>query len=180
MEKETSIKIRYAMVEDAQTLTRIAWKSFYDAFADDPRNNPEDMKAYMDSAFSLGTIVADLNDGNSVYLIAEIENAIVGYAKLKTESTEDCVVSKNPIELCRLYALSEWIGHGIGASLMKACLEHAKENEHDVMWLGVWEFNYRAQKFYAKFGFEKCGEHIFQLGEDAQTDWVLQRGLKKY
>jgi len=178
MEKETSIKIRYSRGEDAETLARIALKSFYDAFADDPRNNPEDMKAYMDSAFSVETITADLNDANAIYLIAEIEDAMVGYAKLKTESSEDCVVGKNPIELCRLYALNEWIGHGIGATLMLACLEHAKEKQHDVMWLGVWEFNYRAQIFYAKFGFEKCGEHVFQLGKDAQTDWVLQRQIK--
>jgi ribosomal protein S18 acetylase RimI-like enzyme len=174
---QDSIKIRYATVGDAAMLAKIGFKSFYDAFAHDERNKPEDMKVYMDEAFSVETIKADLMDANVVYLIVEIEGAMVGYAKLKAESTEPCVIGEKPIELCRLYALSEWIGHGIGAALMNACLDEARKREHDVMWLGVWEFNYRAQKFYAKFGFEKIGEHIFQLGEDPQTDWVLQRKI---
>lgn len=176
MEKK-EIKIRHAAIDDAAILAEIGFKSFYDAFAHDERNNPEDMKAYMDEAFSVETIVADLNDSTVVYLIAEIEGVAVGYAKLKAESTEPCIVARNPIELCRLYALNEWIGHGIGAGLMSVCLDEARKREHDVMWLGVWEFNFRAQKFYFKFGFEKCGEHIFQLGEDPQTDWILQRKI---
>lgn len=175
--KNDSVKIRRANSKDAATLSEIGYKSFYDAFAHDERNNPEDMKVYMDEAFSLETIANDLADSTVLYLIAEIEGAAVGYAKLKTGSTEDCVAGENPIELCRLYALSEWIGHGIGAALMNACFDYAKENKHDTMWLGVWEFNFRAQKFYFKFGFEKCGEHVFQLGEDPQTDWVLQRTI---
>jgi ribosomal protein S18 acetylase RimI-like enzyme len=175
MPKNNSIKIRRATIDDATILAEIGLKSFYDAFAHDPHNKPKDMKAYMDEAFNIETIKADLMDANVVYFVAEIEEAMVGYAKLKAESTEPCVVARKPIELCRLYALSEWIGHGIGAALMNECLDEARKREHDVMWLGVWEFNHRARKFYAKFGFEKCGEHIFQLGEDAQTDWVLQR-----
>lgn len=177
MVEKSLIKIRFAVVEDAALLSEIGFKSFYDAFADHPLNKPEDMKVYMDEAFSFETIANELADSNVVYLIAEIDSRAVGYAKLKAESTEPCVVAEKPIELCRLYALSEWIGHGIGAALMNACFEYAKEKHHDQMWLGVWEFNYRAQKFYAKFGFEKCGEHIFQLGEDAQTDWVLERTI---
>lgn len=173
--KNNSVKIRHANPEDASVLSEIGLKSFYDAFAHDERNKPEDMKVYMDEAFSLETMNADLADSSVVYLIAEIDSQAVGYAKLKNDSTEDCIAGEKPIELCRLYALNEWIGHGIGAALMNACFEYAKENAHDTMWLGVWEFNFRAQKFYFKFGFEKCGEHVFQLGSDPQTDWVLQR-----
>lgn len=175
--KNESVKIRDANLEDANVLSEIGFKSFYDAFAHDERNKPEDMKAYMDEAFSIETIKNDLAESTVRYLIAEIDGRAVGYAKVKAESTEPCVTGENPVELCRLYSLSEWIGHGIGAALMTACFEYAKEKGHDTMWLGVWEFNYRAQKFYFKFGFEKCGEHVFQLGEDPQTDWVLQKAI---
>jgi ribosomal protein S18 acetylase RimI-like enzyme len=47
------------------------------------------------------------------------------------------------------------------------------------MWLGVWTKNFRAQEFYRKFGFTKCGEHVFVLGSDPQTDWVMSRSLKE-
>lgn len=170
-------KIRPAVVGDAPVLAKIAWKSFYDAFAGHPKNAPEDMKAYMDEAFSEATMRAELADENTIYFIAELGGEMVGYAKMKRGSREDCISGERPIELCRLYSLSEYIGKGIGKSLMLKCFEYAAENEHDFMWLGVWEYNYRAQDFYKKFGFEKCGEHIFQLGSDPQTDWVLEKRI---
>ena len=174
---EEVLKIRLATPEDVETLARIAWKSFYDAFADHPKNAPDDLKSYMDEAFSVEAIAAELADRDVIYLVAELSGEMIGYAKLKQNSREDCVSGTNPIELCRLYSINEFIGKGIGKTLMLKCLEIAKENGHDFMWLGVWEYNYRAQEFYKKFGFEKCGEHIFQLGSDPQTDWVLQKKI---
>jgi ribosomal protein S18 acetylase RimI-like enzyme len=174
---EDLLTIRTAAATDADALARIAWKSFYDAFAEHPKNAPDDMKSYMEEAFSVEAIAEDLSDPDAVYFVAEIEGELVGYAKLKKNSREDCVSGTNPIELCRLYSLNEYIGRGIGKSLMLKCLEFAEENAHDFMWLGVWEFNYRAQDFYKKFGFEKCGEHVFQLGSDAQTDWVFEKRI---
>ena len=169
------LKIRFADESDAETLAQIAWQSFYDAFADHPKNAPDDMKAYMDEAFSVAALEADLAETDTVYFVAEIGDRMVGYAKLKQYSREDCTSGDRPIELCRLYSLNEYIGKGIGKALMLKCLEFAKEANHDFMWLGVWEYNIRAQDFYKKFGFEKCGEHVFQLGSDPQTDWVLER-----
>lgn len=171
------LSIRRAEAADAVTLAQIAWKSFYDAFADHPKNAPDDMKAYMDEAFSVAALKADLADRDSIYFVAELDGTIIGYAKLKQNSREECTSGENPIELCRLYSLNEYIGKGIGKTLMLKCLEFAKEENHDFMWLGVWEYNTRAQDFYKKFGFEKCGEHIFQLGTDPQTDWVLERKI---
>jgi RimJ/RimL family protein N-acetyltransferase len=45
------------------------------------------------------------------------------------------------------------------------------------MHLGVWEHNPRAQAFYAKWGFRKVGEERFDLGDDIQTDWVMELAL---
>jgi ribosomal protein S18 acetylase RimI-like enzyme len=174
---EDVLKIRFATAGDAETLARIAWKSFYDAFADHPKNAPEDLKAYMDEAFSVEAISAEIADDDVIFFVAEFGGELIGYAKLKQNSREDCVSGENPLELCRLYSLNEYIGKGIGKSLMLKCLEFAKERGHDFMWLGVWEYNFRAQEFYKKFGFDKCGEHIFQLGSDTQTDWVFQKKI---
>ncbi len=172
-----TVEIRRATAADAETLSKIGWKSFYEAFADHPKNAPEDMKSYMDEAFSLEAISNDLADPDAIYFVAEIEGQMVGYTKLKQNSREDCVSGDKPLELCRLYSLKEYIGKGIGKALMLKSLEFAAENGHDFFWLGVWEFNFRAQDFYRKFGFEKCGEHVFQLGSDPQTDWVFERKI---
>lgn len=173
------INIRFAVPEDAETLTEIAWKSFYDAFADHPKNAPEDLKNYMDEAFSVEAISHELADKNVFFFIAEIADKMVGYAKLKKNSREDCVSGENPLELCRLYSLNEYIGKGIGKTLMLKSIEFAEIHGHDFFWLGVWEFNFRAQEFYKKFGFEKCGEHVFQLGSDPQIDWIFQRPIQR-
>lgn len=172
-----TLNIRFATAEDAETLAEIAWKSFYDAFAEHPKNAPEDMKSYMEEAFSVSAIKEDLAQEDTIYFVTELDEKIIGYAKLKQNSREGCTAGERPIELCRLYSLNEYIGKGIGKALMLKCLEFAKEEDHDFMWLGVWEYNYRAQDFYKRFGFEKCGEHVFQLGSDPQTDWVLERKI---
>jgi diamine N-acetyltransferase len=176
-ENKMDLQIRLATNEDVETLTEMARKSFYDTFHDHPKNAPEDMQSYMDEAFTVEAYAAELADKDSIFFVAEIENEIVGYAKLKQNSREEEISGENPIELVRLYASHDFIGKGIGKSLMLKCLEFAKEMGHDIIWLGVWEYNHLAQKFYTKFGFAKCGEHIFQLGTDPQTDWLMQRSV---
>jgi ribosomal protein S18 acetylase RimI-like enzyme len=102
---------------------------------------------------------------------------MVGYAKLQENSKEDCVSDDNPIELSRLYVLKDFHGQGIADRLMNECLDIAGRKNYRTMWLGVWEHNFRAQRFYEKLGFVKVGSHVFQLGSDAQIDWVLEKKI---
>ena len=171
------IAIRQADASDAGILSKIGFQSFDEAFSDHPENHPDDMRIYMDEAFSVSTISKDLEDAKTIYLLAEYEGEAAGYAKIKLDTREDCISGENTIELCRLYVLDKFIGKGIGKSLMLEFFKIAAKEDRDTAWLGVWEFNYRAQEFYKKFGFEKCGEHVFQLGSDPQIDWVMQRKI---
>lgn len=43
--------------------------------------------------------------------------------------------------------------------------------------LGVWEHNHRALRFYEKNGFIAFGTHIFQLGNDQQTDILMKKSV---
>jgi ribosomal protein S18 acetylase RimI-like enzyme len=169
--------IRPATVEDAKALTDLAYTTFWDAFAHHPKNAPDDLNHYMRQAFSLEQISAELEDDKSIFLIAEIEGEPAGYAKIIIGSIEDGITAERPIELNRLYSHQQFLGKGIGQALMDACFERAKADGHDVMWLGVWEFNPRAQRFYEKNGFRIVGSHVFQLGEDPQTDLLMQKEL---
>jgi ribosomal protein S18 acetylase RimI-like enzyme len=67
------------------------------------------------------------------------------------------------------------MGKGVGAPLMRACLEEAARRGYDAIWLGVWERNERAQEFYRKWGFEEAGTQAFQLGAEMQTDLLMQK-----
>ncbi len=174
---ETNLKIRRGTVEDAETLAPLAVKIFNDTFAANPLNKPEDMRAYIAEFMSVKAFEQELTDEDSVFFIAKIGGEMIGYAKLKESSTEDCVAGANPIELCRLYVAHEFHGTGIAEKLMNECFAEAKRKNFQTMWLGVWEFNFRAQRFYEKLGFQTVGKHIFQLGSDAQTDLVMEKNL---
>lgn len=171
------ISIRIARLDDAKQLTDLAYTTFWDAFAHHPKNAPDDLNHYMRQAFNLDQIASELADPSSVFLIAEIDGRPAGYAKLIIGSTEDGITADRPIELSRLYSHQEYIGKGVGQNLMDACFERARRHDHDVMWLGVWEYNPRAQRFYEKNGFRVVGNHTFLLGSDPQTDLLMQKEL---
>ena len=83
------------------------------------------------------------------------------------------------LELKRIYVLDTFHGKGIAQKLMDFILKFALENKYEVVWLGVWEHNTRAQKFYAKYGFENSGfTHDFPIGNTPQTDVWLWKFLK--
>lgn len=167
--------IRRAMPRDAALLAELGARTFHDTFAAD--NRPEDIAAYLTTAFAPEQQAAELADPRSVCFVAEVAGAAAGYAQLSTGDAPPCVSGEGPIELVRLYVSREWFGRGVGEALMRACVGEARAAGRHTMWLGVWEHNPRAQAFYRKWGFEIIGEHVFQLGSDAQTDWLMERAL---
>lgn len=172
-----TIHLRPATVDDAEELTDLAFKSFWDAFAGHPKNAPHDLDAYMREAFNVEQIARELADPKAIFTIAEIDNAFAGYSKLIVDHIEPGITAERPVELNRLYSHQAFLGQGVGQALMDDCFGRAKGHGHDVMWLGVWEYNPRAQAFYKKNGFRIVGKHVFQLGTDPQTDLLMQREL---
>ncbi len=172
-----SLTIRQAIREDAKVLTDLAYTTFWDAFAHHPKNAPEDLNHYMRQAFNQEQITTELADEKNIFLIAEIAGEAAGYSKIIIDNIEPGITAERPVELSRLYSHQRHLGQGVGQSLMDACLERAKAEDRDVMWLGVWEYNPRAQRFYEKNGFRVVGSHVFLLGKDPQTDLLMQREL---
>lgn len=171
------VQLRHATIDDAKLLTDLAYTTFWDAFAHHPKNAPDDLNHYMRQAFNLDQIAAELAEDKNVFLVAEIDGKAAGYAKLVIDSIEDGITASQPVELNRLYSHQEFLGLGVGQNLMDECFRRAKQHGHDVMWLGVWEYNPRAQRFYEKNGFRVVGRHTFQLGSDPQTDLLMQKEL---
>lgn len=179
MSPETSfdrkIIIRRGELRDAALLAELGARTFSETFAAD--NTPEDMAAYLASAFTPTQQAAELADSDSVYRIAETNGVAVGYAMLRFGDVPESVKGRKPIELVRLYVSRTSLGSGAGATLMKACIDEAKRRGFETLWLGVWEHNIRAQAFYRKWNFHKVGTHVFQLGNDPQTDILMQRSI---
>jgi diamine N-acetyltransferase len=167
--------IRYAAVTDAESLADLAATTFHQAF--DGSSKQENVDGYVQSAFSPEQLAIELLDPNSTYLIVEMAGQAVGYLKLYEGKAPVCVNDPGAIELARLYVRQEFLAQKIGAALMQRALEEARRKGYRTIFLGVWENNERAKAFYQKWGFVRVGEHIFQMGDDPQTDWWMERKL---
>jgi len=172
---EEQIAIRSASVEDAPLLAELSAKTFYDTFVS--FNTEEDMKSYIEKNFSIGQLDRELREEGTTFLLAQIGDSVIGYAKLRRQEQPEGLKETNIIEIERIYSTKEYLGKQVGKALMEACLNLAKQGGHKVIWLGVWEHNSRAISFYEKWGFEKFGSHPFMLGKDLQTDLLMKKTL---
>jgi ribosomal protein S18 acetylase RimI-like enzyme len=175
MTEKNSIQFRQAVIADAELLVEMGRRTFETAFG--PKNDPADMKDYLDKSFSLAQIMSELENKNSIFLLAFQEKSLIGYSKLILNKGHQCVEGPNPVELQRIYVETQAIGHGIGTKILADSLQEARNADQKTIWLGVWEENKKAIRFYERHGFAKmCGQD-FMLGSDLQTDWVMQRDL---
>jgi GNAT superfamily N-acetyltransferase len=170
---DPSLHIRTADARDHELLAGLGARTFREAFA--PENSPQDMSAYLAESFSPERQAAELADPGTTFLIAESEGESVGYARLKLGPAPACILGDRPVEIARFYAVAGWIGRGVGAALMHACLERAGRLGCDVVWLDVWERNLRAITFYRRWGFVEVGTQPFFLGADVQNDLLMQK-----
>jgi len=118
-----------------------------------------------------------LEDKNSTFFLAEINGKAVGYAKLRENNPADCVKDENVVELHRIYVLEKLTRHGVGKILIRRCLEEAKSRGFKGLWLGVFDLNERAIRFYEKLDFRRVGETGFYYGERRFACWVMKKEL---
>lgn len=169
----SDLHFRHATPADAEALSTFGARVFHDTFA--PDNDPMDMHAYLSDAFTPEKQTAEMADPSRSCLIAEVGDVIAGYAMLRVDATDPLVPGDQPVELQRFYVDIPWHGHGVAPRLMAACLHEAHQRGGDTLWLGVWERNARAIRFYTKQGFTDVGTQEFRLGSDLQTDRVMSR-----
>ena len=171
------VTIRYATAADNALLAEIGARAFADTFG--PDNTAEDMAAYLAESFSPAKQAGELADPSGLFLIAEAAGETAGYARLKEGAPPGIASGRRPIEIVRFYALKDWIGRGVGAALMARCLAEAERRGCDAIWLDVWERNPRAIEFYRRWGFAEVGTQVFVLGDDRQTDILMQRRVSR-
>jgi len=168
----SNITIRTALPADAALIADLSRTTFHEAFAGS--NTKEDMDIFMSEQFSREELISEVEQEEGVFFLAAIDEEPVGYARLRLKNH---LAHEQAIEIARIYALNKAIGKGVGRALMQECIRKAQELDMKYIWLGVWEKNDRAIKFYENWGFERFGEHAFLLGTDLQTDWLMKRSL---
>ena len=170
------LSIRRATPDDASLIADIGASTFDASFGAD--NRLEDMEQYLSLSFSKAHIEAQLADPSSNFLLAYEDCKAVGYVMLRVSKKPISVIGTKPVELVRLYIEEKIIGKGYGSALMNSCLKEAKKNGYGTIWLGVWEKNLRAIRFYENWGFTKVGTKEFVLGSDLQNDHIMARPVE--
>lgn len=165
--------IQLAEPSDASSLARLAEITFRDAFA--RFINKDDFESYVARSFSENQIKSELLDRASTFFIAGLNNKYVGYAKLYQGPPPDCIKRLPAIELARLYTMQQYLGCGIGAALLEACINWARSRAFKSIWLSSWQENHRGNAFYAKMQFEILGTKTFALGSEIQEDYVFAK-----
>lgn len=162
---------------DAALLAELGATTFTETFAE--ANTPEDFAAYMAAAFGESIQRAELEDPDVTVYFAERDGEAVGYVLLREGRTPSCVSAGDALEIARLYSRKATVGTGVGAALMQRALAEAAGRGKDAVWLGVWEHNERAIRFYEAWGFFQSGTQPFLLGHDLQTDLVMVRRIAR-
>ena len=166
------MKIRKINIDDLETLRNLSIQTFKETFEE--VNTEEDMQKYLLENLSIEKLKSELENPNSEFYFAENNDEILGYLKLNFKDAQTEKLEENHFEIERIYVLKAFLGQKIGQILFDKAIEIGREKNLEYVWLGVWEENHRAIRFYEKNGFEIFGKHDFVLGEDVQTDLLMK------
>jgi ribosomal protein S18 acetylase RimI-like enzyme len=169
------VEIRPLHLSELDDLRTVAFESFNKTFGE--FNTPENMEHYYQTYLAPDVLLQDFHEPAALCYMAWSENQPAGFVRLRRNPEVDHFLGSNTIEIQRLYIHPLHQGKKIGSQLMQLALDYALSQGFDWAWLGVWEYNFKAQEFYAKWGFERFSQHIFQMGDDPQTDFLLKRKL---
>jgi ribosomal protein S18 acetylase RimI-like enzyme len=166
------IEIIKATQKDTELLLNIGRQTFFEKFTEN--NSEENMLQYAAEAYTFEKILSEVNNPNSQFYLATINDQTVGYLKINFGEAQTELQDPQALELERIYVLKEFQGKKIGQMLFEKTLELAKKAAINYVWLGVWEENKSAIKFYEKNGLKAFSKHIFMLGDDPQTDIMMK------
>lgn len=169
------ITLRKISINDLVTLQEISRQTFQETFA--AYNSAENMKSYLEDTLSIEKLRAELQDENSAFYFAEQDEQVIGYLKINFGAAQTELKDSQALEIERIYVSKDFHGKSVGQSLYDKAIEIAKEKASEYVWLGVWEKNPRAIRFYQKNGFVEFDKHLFKLGDDEQTDLMMKLKL---
>ncbi|KQB42882.1 Acetyltransferase [Flavobacterium daejeonense] len=164
-------------INDIVELQKVGKQTFQETFAES--NSEENMNSYLEEGFSLEKLTQELNNENSEFYFVKTDNEIIGYLKVNFRDAQTELIDDKGFEIERIYVLKEYHGKKVGQLLYDKAIEIAKGKEVDFVWLGVWEHNNRAIRFYEKNGFIPFDKHVFKVGDDEQIDIMMKLKLNK-
>jgi ribosomal protein S18 acetylase RimI-like enzyme len=173
---EPNIKIEQINHSHIAALQQIGRQTFSETFAES--NSAENMAKYLEEAYSFEKLNDELNNPNSFFYFAMLDEKVIGYLKLNMGGSQTELKDNDALEIERVYVLKSFQGKRVGQMLFDKAIQIAKEQNAEFVWLGVWEENKKAIQFYTRNGFVEFDQHVFVLGDEAQTDIMMKLQLR--
>ncbi|WP_310603224.1 GNAT family N-acetyltransferase [Anaerosporobacter sp.] len=171
--EEMEVLMKQCTENEIGTLHEFSCKTFIETYGS--KNTPENMQFYLDNNLNIEKLRADLLSENVYFYFLYTDDELSGYVKLNVAPAQTDINDEKSLEIERIYVAEEFQGKGLGKHLMNKAIEVAKEKKKEYIWLGVWDQNEKAIRFYKKHDFQKAGEHSFFLGDEKQVDYIMRR-----
>ncbi|MDX1333943.1 MAG: GNAT family N-acetyltransferase [Robiginitalea sp.] len=169
------VRLEPCPLSDLEVLRQIALETFKAAFA--AQNDPEDFEAYLREAFSTERLRMEMAEPQSRFFFLYEREHLAGYAKVNTGKAQSEPQDAGALEIERIYVREPFQGKGLGSWLLRRLISLAREEGKTYLWLGVWEENKEAIRFYKRHGFAIFGKHPYYIGSDRQMDWMMRLNL---
>ncbi|MBI1185821.1 MAG: GNAT family N-acetyltransferase [Alphaproteobacteria bacterium] len=169
------VTYRDARAEDAAALAEISRATFLATFGH--LYTIADRNAFVAETYGRKLQAAEIADPEMRHRLAFDGRDVIGFAKMGAYKLPVAAEGRRVRELHRLYVVEAAKGAGIAAALMEWTIATARGDGADALYLGVWQGNARAQRFYARYGFEIVGEYTFEVGAARDPEYVMRKPL---
>lgn len=160
-----NIAFRRAALSDLAILVDLGRSTFYDTYLDHFKKDFDlkAMDAYLKVTFSEGAQLKEMEDPSSTFFLAELDREVIGYCK-----TSDLRPSVNSpagkgFAIARIYIDKQFHNRGLGSRFLKYLENFAIDEGFEYAWLGVWDGNHAAIRFYERLGYQQFGEEPFYI-----------------
>ena len=175
----SNITLKKVSIANVAQLQKIGMTTFSETFTE--FNTPENLNKYLVESFSIEKLTSEINNTSSEFYLAlddvKDDTNPIGYLKVNFGKSQTELKDSKSLEIERIYVLKEYQGKDVGQLLYQKALTIAKQSNVEYIWLGVWEKNVRAINFYKKNGFVTFDTHVFKLGDEQQTDFMMKLQL---
>ena len=135
---------------------------------------PKIAAAYLAVAYPQDLQRTQLESGDYAAWILELDGEPAGFVFVGPCGLPHPQADPADGEIKRLYVLAAHHNAGWGRALMDQAMAWLTARTAR-QWLGVWSENLGAQRFYARYGFERVGQYEFPVGQARDLEYILRR-----
>jgi ribosomal protein S18 acetylase RimI-like enzyme len=173
------MNLRPAAPADAPALASLGTEAFVAAFGHLYRR--EDLALFLDEYRTARKYAEDMRDPGTRIVLAEDGGSLLGYSLLVLGKGFDERPPPHPARpafLSQLYCAPDATGQGVGAALIERAIAEAREWGAEAIQLSVYAENFGAQRFYARYGFEKVADISFWVGNHRDDEFLYELKLQ--